>query len=116
MSAALRAVLVGVCPRVYADYAPAGAPLPYITYQRIYGMPIRPLGKEVPDKVVSVYQVNAWDTARQAVDALAWQIDAAMRVATAFDAQPETDPVDVVEDDAPEIRGTRQEFRVIANR
>lgn len=104
------------CPRVFPDYAPPNTTLPYVTYQKIGGRPIVSFNKDVPNKIFSMFQINVWSATRLQADALAWSIDEALRTAIVFDAKPETDPVSVFEDDAPNLRGTRQDFSIISNR
>ena len=112
----LYTVLVSQCPRVFPDFASLDTPRPYVTYQKIGGRPIVTFNKLVPNKTFSMYQINVWADTRVQADTLAWQIDSAMRLATVFDAKPETDPVSVFEEDEPNLRGTRQDFAVISNR
>jgi hypothetical protein len=112
----LYAVLAAQCPRVFPDFASLDTARPYVTYQKIGGRPIVTFNKLVPNKTFSMYQINVWADTRVQADTLAWQIDSAMRLATVFDAKPETDPVSVFEEDEPNLRGTRQDFAVISNR
>lgn len=116
VEADITTVLKTQCARVFQDFAPMSTARPYVTYQKIGGRAINLYGKVVPDKALSLYQVNVWADTRLQADALSWAIDAAMRTATLFDAKPETDPVSVFEDDEPNLRGTRQDFAVVHNR
>jgi hypothetical protein len=116
VEADLYTLLKTQCDRVFPDFAPLSTVRPYVTYQKIGGRPINVYGKLVPNKALSMYQINVWADTRIQADALSWAIDSAMRTATVFDAKPETDPVSVFEDDEPNLRGTRQDFAVVHNR
>ena len=64
MESDLVTVLKGACPRVYPDVAPAGAAVPYVTYQHIGGQPMRYLNNAAANQRHSMVQVNAWSATR----------------------------------------------------
>jgi hypothetical protein len=104
-----------VCPRVYPDIAPNSTTLPYITWNQLGGISIKPLNKTVPDKRQAVIQVNVWSKTRAEANSLMLQVDSALRQATVFSAQAESEMQTVVDPDT-EYRGAMQDFRITAVR
>lgn len=107
----LHALLTGVCPRVYPDFAPNKVTKPYITWQQIGGVALKPVGKEVPNRRAALIQINVWATTRTEANTLALAVDSAMRTATAFDATPQGEFISMI-DEENEVRGTMQDFAV----
>lgn len=107
--------LLTVCARVYPDVAPNKVVKPYITYQQIGGIPIKPMGKEVPNRRSALIQINVWATTRTEATQLILAVDAAMRTATAFDALPQGEFTSMYDEDN-ELRGAMQDFRVTGYR
>jgi len=105
----IHTVLKTVCDRVYPDFAPNNVTKPYITWQQIGGVAIKPLGKGVPDRRSALIQVNVWATSRVEANDMALDVDSVMRQATAFDAMPQGEFVSMV-DEENELRGTMQDF------
>lgn len=103
------AVLLTVCDNVYPDYAPEDAPRPFITWNQIGGVAIKPLGKDVPNIREAVIQVNVWSTTRLGTSQLILEVDSAMRTATQFSAQPVSEMVSVTDQDTG-LRGAIQDF------
>jgi hypothetical protein len=81
-----------ICARTFPDVAPFDTPKPYVTYQQIGGDVIRPLANVVPDKENGEFQVNVWAETRVSAKALIKQIEAALIVATTFQARPVSAP------------------------
>jgi hypothetical protein len=102
-------VLKTVCDNVYPDFAPEDAPKPFVTWTQIGGSAIKPLGKDVPNIRESVIQVNAWSLSRITTTQLILGIDAAMRTATQFSAQPVAEMMSVTDQDTG-MRGAIQDF------
>jgi len=119
MEADLTALLKALCPRVFPDFAPAGTPAPYITYQGIGGRPLRWLDGTAADKRQTLMQVNVWTASRLEALALIRQVEAAIcDVGTApFMGQPESEPISNAEEDlTPPLYGCLQDFRIISTR
>jgi len=108
-------VLKTACPRVYPDMAPNSTTLPYVTWNQLGGVSIKPLGKDVPNRRLAVIQVSVWSKTRAEANSIMLQIDSAMRQATAFNAQAESEMQTVVDADT-EYRGAMQDFRINALR
>lgn len=84
----LVAALKVICPRTFTDFAPALTPRPYITFQQIGGDVVKYVGKEVPSIENGEIQINVWADTRTAAKTMIKQIEAALIVATTFDAKP----------------------------
>lgn len=110
MEADLVTVLKTCCPRVYPDFAPAGAALPYVVYQHIGGIPQRYVdgGSGLRHTML---QINSWATTRGDSLTLARAIETALCAATAFTAKPDSEPIGDLDDDT-ERRGSMQDFSV----
>jgi hypothetical protein len=74
--------------RVYPDVAPSGAALPRIVYQQVGGQAINYIEGTLPDKEHGRMQITCWAATRGAAITLAKQAEAAIRAATAFQAEP----------------------------
>lgn len=104
-------LLKTVCPRVYPDIAPNGTALPYVTWDQLGGISIKPLDKTVPDKRQAVIQINVWSKTRAEANSLMLQIDSVLRQATVFSAQAESEMQSMVDPDT-EYRCAMQYFRI----
>ena len=74
--------------RVYPDVAPEGAGLPRIVYQQVGGRVINYTEGTLPDKEHARMQIVCWAATRSAAVVLAQQVEAAIRAAAAFQAEP----------------------------
>lgn len=104
-------LLKTVCPRVYPDQAPADVALPYMVWTIMGGDAIRPLNKTVPNRRSAIVQVSIWSVSRLEASTLILATDSAMRQATAFDAQAESEMVSISDPDTG-YRGATQDFMV----
>lgn len=106
-----------VSGRVYPRTAPPLPTFPLIIYQGVGGQSIAFLeGGTAPSKKNARVQIIAWvATTAIAAETLAEQIDAAMRAATAFNAEPLGEAEDLFEEDL-NLYGSRQDFSVWINR
>lgn len=107
-----------VCDSVFADAAPAGSSLPWITFQFIGGRPLRFLNGEPSDKRHSLVQISCWANSRTASLQLARAAETALCDAGApFIGRPESEPIcDVEQDIEPAIYGAVQDFTIISTR
>lgn len=106
----LYAVLDAVAPgSVYPDFAPVDTPRPYVTWQKIGGPSLNPLGGETSGRRSVEVQVNVWADSRLQATTLIRSIEAAMRATTAFFAEPMSEPVDDFDADIP-VYGSLQSF------
>lgn len=106
----LYAVLNAVAPdAVYPDFAPVDTPRPYVTWQKIGGPMLNPVGGEASGLRSLEVQCNVWADTRMQATAQIRAIEAGMRAATAFDARPMSEPVDDFDADIP-VYGSLQSF------
>lgn len=115
MEANLVSVLKTVCQRVFPDVAPYDTPTPYITFQHIGGTPWRYVDNAAADKRHTMLQVNTWAATRAEALTLCRQIEEALCAASAFTAQPDSEPIGDVDGDT-DRRGCIQDFSVWAPR
>lgn len=100
-----------VANRVYPDYAPEGAALPYITYAQVGGEAVNFLAQTDPAKGNARMQINVWANTRMAASDLALQVEQAMRANAAL--QTTVLGAMVATSDAElDLRGTRQDFSI----
>lgn len=98
----LYAVLDGVMPgAVSPDFAPVETPRPYATFQAIGGPVLNQLDGQATGFRSQEWQVNLWADTRLQARTLIREIETAMRAATAFQAQPMSEPVDDFDADLP---------------
>lgn len=97
-----------VSGRVYPDFAPAGATLPYVIYQQVGGSVINPIDGTDPGKENSRIQFGAWAETRSAANALMRQIEDAVRPAP-LNGRPASALI-ARYDDGSHIRGAQQDF------
>jgi hypothetical protein len=106
----LYAVLDAVSPGAfYPDFAPVDTPRPYGTYQAIGGPVLNQLDGQATGLRTQEWQINVWADTREQARTLIRAVEAAMRAATAFQAQPMSEPVDDFDADIP-VYGSLQSF------
>jgi hypothetical protein len=105
-----------VTPRVFADFADFNTQRPFVTFQRLGGKSYNYLDATAPNIRHCMFQVNVWAATRAESDSLARQIEDALRASSLFTAQPDGEPAATFDDDATDLRGTRQDFSVWQNR
>lgn len=115
LETSLQAVLLTLCPNVYPDFAPAGAPQPYITWQQIGGVATSFVDDVVPDNRSARIQVNAWAPSRLVVNAMALQIESALISSANLQARPAGAFHSTADEDL-KLRGTIQDFTIWADR
>lgn len=96
-----------VANRVYPDFAPDGATLPFITYQQVGGQAISFMDQANPDKRNARVQVNVWAASRSAASALSKQVEDALRF---LPASTVTGAAVSEYESALKLYGTRQDF------
>ncbi len=106
---ALLSPLVG--GRVFPMVAPPNVLRPYITYQQFGGQALSFLDKTLPNKANGYIQINIWSETKAVTAALAFQVEALMIGATAFDCDAMSRPADDHEPDL-NLYGSRQDFTV----
>lgn len=115
LEADVLAILKAACPRVFPDVAPVSTTLPFVTYQQVGGEALTYLERATPSKQNALVQVNVYAKTRPEANSLARQIEAAFTVATTVQATPAGALVALYDEDT-EIRGTRQDFSIWADR
>ena len=103
--------LKAVCARVFPDFAPVSTTRPYCTYQQIGGQPVNYIEQTLADHKNGEFQINVWADARSSASALMLQIEAALKGASAFTAQPLTAPISDYDADVP-VYGSRQDWSI----
>lgn len=88
MEAALHALLLTLCPRVYPDAAPAGTARPFIVWQQVGGQALRYADNTAPALRHRLVQVSVWTASRTEALALVRSVEDALCAATAFTARP----------------------------
>jgi len=110
----LNTLLKTLCARVYPDVGPEPLPArPYITWQQVGGEAITFLDRTLPGKRNARMQINVWADTRLAANALALQVEDALRLSTAFQASPVGSLVGSYELDL-KLYGTRQDFTIFS--
>jgi len=104
-----------ICARTFPDIAPVNTARPYVTYQQIGGDAVSFIDSTVPSKENGEFQINVWADTRASAKALIKQIEAALIVATAFQARPLAAPVSDYDHDN-QVYGSLQSFSVWSNR
>jgi hypothetical protein len=115
LEAKLVAILKVVCPRTFTDFAPPTTTRPYVTFQQIGGAVINPLANEVPDKENAEIQINVWADTRAEAKAAIKAIEAALIIATTFQARPVAAPASDFDADIP-VYCSRQDFTIWCDR
>jgi len=101
--------------RVYPDVAPAGAQLPYITYQQVGGDAVSFLERAMPSKKHGEFQINVWCATRLEAASLILQIEAAIALSTAFQAEAKMAPIAGYSEEA-NVYGYFQHFSIWSDR
>ena len=102
--------------RVYANNAPEGVQAPYATYQQAGGVPVAFLERQsMPSKKNGRFQINTWAETKAEVAALALQVEAAVVLATAFQAEALGGPIDV-DGSLVDLFGQQQDFSIWSTR
>lgn len=108
----LTTLLKTVCPRVYPDIAPDPMPVrPFVTYQQVGGEVVNFLERALVGKRNARMQINVWADTRLAASVLAGQIEDAIKLSTAFQAEPIGAWVSQQEPDL-RLYGTLQDFSI----
>lgn len=115
VEADLFTLLKTVTTRVFPDFAPVTTTRPYCTYQQIGGEALTFIGREVPSKKNSEFQISVWADTRSSAQSLILAIESAMTLATVFQAKPIAAAVTDFDADVP-VYGARQDFSVFSNR
>ena len=113
VEAELYTVLKVLCARTFPDFAPVNTARPYVTYQSIGGESLRFLDKTAADKRHTIIQINVWAGSRLDATTLARQIETSLCASTAFNANPQSEPVSDFDADIP-VYGCRQDFEILS--
>ena len=104
-----------VANRCYPDFAPLSTARPYITYVQIGGEALSYLDNAIPSGKYGRFQINVWGDTRASVSALILQVEAAMILASAFQARPVSAPSSEYDHDML-VYGSMQDFNVFSTR
>ena len=104
-----------VANRVFPDVAPITTTKPYVTYTQIGGEAISYVDDTIADHKHGRFQINVWADTRSSASALMLQIEAAMILATAFQARPIGAPSSDYDNDMLTY-GSVQDFSVTSTR
>ncbi|MGO4379699.1 DUF3168 domain-containing protein [Pseudoduganella sp. RAF19] len=111
LEAKLTAILKGICPRTFPNFADAGTARPYVTYQQIGGDVIVLLGRAVPNVENAEIQINVWSNTCAEAKATIQQIESALILASEFTAKPRAAPASDFDSNIP-IYCSRQDFTI----
>jgi hypothetical protein len=111
----LTALLQGLCPRVFPDFAPAETVRPYLVWQQVGGPSESYVDNTVPSNRMARLQLSVWADTRLAASALALQVEASMITASVFQARP-LGAFSTTFDEDLALRGTLQDFMISAGR
>jgi hypothetical protein len=95
--------------RVFPDIAPEETALPYVTYQQVGGVPVNFVDGGVPGKRNTRMQINVWARTRSESDALAIQVEDALRLETALQTTVLGSLIAVYEPET-KLKGSMQDF------
>lgn len=109
----LVAALKTVTPKVYPDVAPAGAAVPYLTYQQIGGKAIAYLDGSLPDKECAWVQISVWSATREEAKRLI--LAAETKICATMQASPQGASIAAYSEDSGR-RGAHQDFEIWAAR
>lgn len=99
-----------VSDRVYPDVGPAGVAVPYITWQQVGGASINFLDTStLPSKANGRFQINTWAATRAEANALAKQVENAVRATTSLQPTVLSQPVATTDEETGR-KGYRQDF------
>lgn len=104
-----------VANRVYPDVAPVGTTMPYITYQQVGGDAVSFLERAMPSKKHGEFQLNVWCATRAEAAALILQIESALVLSTAFQAEAKMAPIAGYSEEA-NTYGYLQHFSIWSDR
>lgn len=111
----LNEILKQHCPRVFPVVAPAGTPMPYVTFQGAGGKPIWYLDNTPADKRQARIQINVWDTELFAASMLLRAIEEAICKSDKFQCRPEGEGIDAI-DELGAAMGRHQTFLILGKR
>lgn len=101
--------------RCFPDVAPITTAKPYITYSQIGGEAISYVDDALPDHKMGRFQINVWADTRASASSVMLQAEAAMVLATAFQARPVSAPASDYDNDMLTY-GSMQDFNVTSIR
>lgn len=104
--AALQALAGG---RVFPVVAEEGVETPYIVFQVVGGDPGEYVSGDKPNKKQRRVQINVWSKSTLEAEAIAGQVDDALRAVRHLQAEVLTEAIDTY-DEATKYRGTMQDF------
>ncbi|MGB4064253.1 MAG: DUF3168 domain-containing protein [Azonexus sp.] len=114
IEADLKQLLVAINPNTWPDVAPSGAATPYLTWQQLGGASVR-YGDNTADSRWPLIQINAWAKTRLEAITLIRQVEDALCASSAFQAEPQGEPVSTYEPDT-KLYGSIQRFEVFGAR
>lgn len=97
--------------RVFPDFAPAGTPRPFITYQAVGGEAINFVDGTSPGKRNARVQIAVWADSRLDASSIANQVEDAMRAAGQLQVTVLGAAVSTFDEDTG-YRGARQDYSV----
>lgn len=115
MESELVTLLKTVCPQVYPDVAPNGAPRPFVVWQVLGGVSLRFLDNTAGDKRNTYLQVSVYSPTRLEALALIRAAEDATCASQAFQVSPQGEPIGTYEDDT-KLYGALQRFSIWAGR
>lgn len=101
--------------RFYPDLAPDSTVAPYGVYQQVGGQTISFLENALPSKKNGRFQLCCWSTTRKEASSLGLQVENAMLMASAFQANALGSLVAVYDEETRRY-GTRQDFGIWSDR
>lgn len=101
--------------KFYWDFAPDSTPAPYGVGQQVGGQTISFLENALPSKKNGRFQICCWSTSRKDAASLGLQVENAMLLATAFQANPLGSMVAEYDEETRRF-GTRQDFGIWSDR
>lgn len=104
-----------VANRVYPDVAPNATAMPYITYQQVGGDAPSFMERAMLSKKNGYFQVNVWAKTRAEAAALILQIESAITLSTAFQANATSGPI-AAYDETGLSYGMLQQFTIWSDR
>lgn len=111
----LYTVLSGVCARTFPDFAPVSTTRPYVTYQQVGGEAVNMVDRFIPNKRNARVQINVWSDTRAEAVSVMQSIEDAIRMSTAFQAEPVSAPMADFDADIP-VYACIQDFSIWADR
>lgn len=111
----LNEILKQHCPRVFPVVAPAGTPMPYVTFQGLGGQPLWYTEDTVADERFARIQINVWDAELFAASMLLRAIEEAVCKSDKFQCRPEGEGIDAT-DELGAAMGRHQTFMILGDR